>query len=100
MPQCGHGLSALGYAYLVAARIDEALVALQKAYVSMLEAAGIPAWLARTRSWGSMRQRRRFGVGLERHDRMHPLASFSVGHADHRSGDHDAGLEQVARQCL
>ena len=69
-----------------------------QACMSMLEAAGIPAWLARTRSWGSMCQR--FGVGLERHDRMHPLASFSVGHADHRSGDHDAGLEQVAGQCL
>ena len=33
VPQYGHGLSALGYAYLVAGRIDEALVTLQKAYV-------------------------------------------------------------------
>ncbi len=31
--QYGHGLSALGYAYLVAGRIDEALATLQKAYV-------------------------------------------------------------------
>lgn len=33
VPQYGHGLSALGYAYLVAGRIDEALATLQKAYV-------------------------------------------------------------------
>ncbi|MFT5933231.1 MAG: TolB-like protein [Hydrogenophaga sp.] len=33
VPQHGHGLSALGYAYLVAGRLDEALVTLQKAYV-------------------------------------------------------------------
>jgi hypothetical protein len=33
VPQYGHCLSALGYAYLVAGRIDEALVTLQKAYV-------------------------------------------------------------------
>jgi len=33
VPQYGHGLSALGYAYLVAGRLDEALVTLQKAYV-------------------------------------------------------------------
>lgn len=33
VPQYGHGLSALGYAYLVAGRMDEALVTLQKAYV-------------------------------------------------------------------
>lgn len=33
VPQYGHGLSALGYAYLVAGRLDEALVTLQRAYV-------------------------------------------------------------------
>lgn len=33
VPQYSHGLSALGYAYLVAGRLDEALVTLQKAHV-------------------------------------------------------------------
>jgi TolB-like protein/Flp pilus assembly protein TadD len=32
-PEFGHGLSALGYAYLVDSRIDEALTTLQKAYI-------------------------------------------------------------------